>query len=107
MAIECDKRTNQSFSKNLTLFTKSLGSLKKKLFYFFYHGHIFKNIQNNCINEDSSKLLFYSENKKMIAKWEIVKGLAKYEKTTYAKYLITSWTLKLRSLKILKCLFYI
>lgn len=39
----------------------------------FDYIHRLKNICNNWITEACSELLFYSEGKEMIEKWEIVK----------------------------------
>ena len=51
----------------------------------FYYGNLSKNIWNNWITEASSESPFYSEGKKMIAKWEIVKGFLKHKKIQFVK----------------------
>lgn len=73
IAVFDNNRTNQALFKEFDTDANKPLVTKNVLYLLFDYVHIFKSIHNNWITEDCSELLFYSDDKEMTAKWEIVK----------------------------------
>lgn len=78
--IICDgNRTNQSFFKNFETVPGSPWLTTEGIYLLYDYVHLIKNIRNLWITEKCSELEFRDENDVLIAKWQHLRNLHKYE----------------------------